>query len=133
MPRGELLLETPPPLPTALPRGMGQLLMILPMLCGVGAMAFMYAGRGGGMVTYVVGGLFGLSMLGMMAGQFVMGGGQSKAEVDAVRRDYMRYLAQARRRVRRAVSQQREALMWRHPRPGDLWSICARGRMWERR
>ena len=32
--------------PTA-PRSLGQLLMILPMLCGVGAMAFLYAGRGG--------------------------------------------------------------------------------------
>jgi DNA segregation ATPase FtsK/SpoIIIE, S-DNA-T family len=51
MPRGELVLESPPPLPTALPKGMGQLLMILPMLLGAGAMAFMYAGRGGGMVT----------------------------------------------------------------------------------
>jgi DNA segregation ATPase FtsK/SpoIIIE, S-DNA-T family len=133
MPRGELVLESPPPLPTALPRGMGQVLMILPMLLGAGAMAFMYAGRGGGTVTYIVGGLFGLSMLGMMAGSFAMGGGQSKAEVDAARRDYMRYLAQSRRRVRKAVSQQRRALMWRHPSPEDLWSVCARGRMWERR
>ncbi|HZM84585.1 MAG TPA: type VII secretion protein EccCa [Candidatus Limnocylindrales bacterium] len=133
MPRGELVLESPPPLPTQLPRGMGQLLMILPMLLGAGAMAFMYAGRGGGTITYIVGGLFGLSMLGMMAGSFAMQGGQSKAEVDAARRDYMRYLAQSRRRVRKAVAQQRNALMWRHPAPEDLWSVCARGRMWERR
>lgn len=133
MPRGELVLESPPPLPTALPRGMGQLLMILPMLLGAGAMAFMYAGRGGGTITYIVGGMFGLSMIGMMAGSFVMQGGQSKAEVDAARRDYMRYLAQARRRVRKAVAQQRDALQWRHPAPEDLWSVCARGRMWERR
>ena len=45
LPRGELLLESPPELPDALPRGLGQLLMILPMVCGVGAMAFLYAGR----------------------------------------------------------------------------------------
>ncbi|HEX6683106.1 MAG TPA: type VII secretion protein EccCa [Candidatus Limnocylindrales bacterium] len=133
MPRGELVLESPPPLPTNLPRGMGQLLMVLPMVCGVGAMAFMYAGRGGGTVTWIVGGLFGLSMLGMAAGTFVAGGGASKAEIDAARRDYMRYMAQARRRVRRAVAQQRAALSWRHPAPEDLWAVCAQGRMWERR
>ena len=43
LPRGELLLESPPELPERLPRGLGQLLMILPMVCGVGAMAFLYA------------------------------------------------------------------------------------------
>ncbi len=133
LPRGELLLESPPPLPATLPRSMGQLLMVLPMVCGVGAMAFMYAGRGGGTVTWIVGGLFGLSMLGMAVGSFGMSGGQRKAELDASRRDYMRYLAQARRQVRRAVAQQRAALTWRHPRPHDLWSLHHTGRMWERR
>jgi S-DNA-T family DNA segregation ATPase FtsK/SpoIIIE len=133
MPRGELLLESPPPLPTQLPRSLGQLLMILPMICGVGAMAFMYAGRGGGTVTYIVGGLFGLSMLGMAVGSAGMSGGARKAELDAGRRDYMRYLAQARRQVRRAAAQQRAAQTWRHPRAEDLWSVCVTGRMWERR
>src|SRR5262245_49812469 len=65
LPRGEVLLESPPPLPGQLPRSMGQLLLVLPMVCGVAAMAFMYAGRGGGTTTWIVGGLFGLSMLGM--------------------------------------------------------------------
>src|SRR5215218_2848393 len=97
MPRGELLLESPPPLPAPQPRSLGQLLMVLPMVCGVGAMAFMYAGRGGGATTWIVGGLFGVSMLGMAVGSMGASGGARKAEVDAARRDYMRYLAQARR------------------------------------
>jgi S-DNA-T family DNA segregation ATPase FtsK/SpoIIIE len=120
-------------MPDQVPRGLGQLLMVLPMVCGVGAMAFMYAGRGGGAVTYVVGGLFGLSMLGMAVGSMSAGGGTKKAEVDAQRRDYMRYLAQVRRQARRATAQQRAALLWRHPAPAALWSICASRRMWERR
>ncbi|NBE82881.1 type VII secretion protein EccCa [Micromonospora rubida] len=132
LPRGEVLLESPPELPEQTPRGMGQLLMILPMVCGAGAMAFLYAGRGGGMMTYVVGGLFGVSMLGMALGS--MGnGGNDKAELNAERRDYMRYLAQMRKRTRRAAEQQRAAMAWRHPEPDALWSIAASRRLWERR
>ncbi|SCF44963.1 DNA segregation ATPase FtsK/SpoIIIE, S-DNA-T family [Micromonospora purpureochromogenes] len=132
LPRGEVLLESPPELPEQTPRGMGQLLMILPMVCGVGAMAFLYAGRGGGMMTYVAGGLFGVSMLGMAIGS-LGNGGNDKAELNAERRDYMRYLAQMRKRTRRAAEQQRAAMTWRHPEPDALWSIAASRRMWERR
>ncbi|MEH1057295.1 type VII secretion protein EccCa [Micromonospora sp. CPCC 206171] len=132
LPRGEVLLESPPELPEQTPRGMGQLLMILPMVCGVGAMAFLYAGRGGGMMTYVAGGLFGVSMLGMAIGS-LGNGGNDKAELNAERRDYMRYLAQMRKRTRRAAEQQRAAMTWRHPEPDALWSVAASRRMWERR
>ncbi|MFI7518899.1 type VII secretion protein EccCa [Micromonospora globbae] len=132
LPRGEVLLESPPELPEPTPRGLGQLLMILPMVCGVGAMAFLYAGRGGGMMTYVAGGLFGVSMLGMAIGSLA-NGGTDKAELNANRRDYMRYLAQMRKRTRRAAEQQREAMAWRHPEPDALWSIAASRRLWERR
>ncbi|MFE9692590.1 type VII secretion protein EccCa [Micromonospora sp. NPDC005806] len=132
LPRGEVLLESPPELPEQQPRGMGQVLMILPMLCGVGAMAFLYAGRGGGMMTYVAGGLFGVSMLGMAVGT-LGNGGNDKAELNAQRRDYMRYLAQMRKRTRRAAEQQRAAMTWRHPEPDALWSVAASRRLWERR
>ena len=128
-----MLLESPPELPEPTPRGMGQLLMILPMFCGVGAMAFLYAGKGGGMMTYVAGGLFGVSMLGMAIGSLANSGGKDKAELNADRRDYMRYLAQMRKRTRRAAEQQRAAMAWRHPEPDALWSIAASRRLWERR
>ncbi|MEV4757076.1 type VII secretion protein EccCa [Micromonospora sp. NPDC049559] len=133
LPRGELLLESPPELPEQLPRGIGQLMMLLPMVCGVGAMAFLYAGRGGSTMTYVAGGLFGVSMLGMAFSTLGSGGGQKRAELDAQRRDYMRYLSQVRKRVRRAAAQQRAALLWRHPGPETLWSVAASRRLWERR
>jgi len=133
LPRGELLLESPPEVPEQLPRSIGQILMLLPMLAGVGAMAFLYAGRGGGTLTYVAGGMFGVSMLGMAVGQMGGGSGDKKAELNAERRDYMRYLAQIRKRVRRAADAQRAALTWKHPEPDALWSIAASRRMWERR
>ncbi|GIJ55887.1 type VII secretion protein EccCa [Virgisporangium aurantiacum] len=134
MPRGELVLESPPDLAEPLPRSLAQLLMLLPMMAGGGAMALMYAGGGrGGVLTYLVGGLFAVSMLGMGATSIGHNTGHSRAETDARRREYMRYLGQSRRQVRRAAAQQRRALLWRHPEPATLWSLVASKRMWERR
>ncbi|GAA3734415.1 type VII secretion protein EccC [Plantactinospora mayteni] len=133
LPRGELVLEAPPELSEPLPRSLLQVLMLVPMVAGVAAMAILYSGRGGGVLTYVVGGLFGLSMLGMAATSMGGGHGNSRAEVDVQRRDYLRYLTQARRKARNAAAQQRTALLWRHPAPAALWSVGASRRMWERR
>jgi len=133
LPRGELMLESPPELPEQLPRGIGQMLMFLPMLAGVGAMAFMYSGGQNNTRMMVTGALFGVSMLGMAVTQFTQGGGEKKHELDAERRDYMRYLAQVRKQARRAASQQRAAVLWRHPAPDALWATAASKRLWERR
>jgi DNA segregation ATPase FtsK/SpoIIIE, S-DNA-T family len=133
MPHGELVLEPPPELPEDAGNNVARYLMVLPMLAGAGAMAFLYAGRGGGPLTYMVGGLFGMSMLGMILISMATGGGNKKAELNAERRHYMRYLAQSRRRTRRAAQQQREAMWWRHPDPETLWSYAASRRLWERR
>jgi S-DNA-T family DNA segregation ATPase FtsK/SpoIIIE len=132
-PRGELVLESPPELGEPVPRSFGQLFLLLPMIAGGAAMAIMYSSRGGGTLTYLVGGLFGVSMLGMAAMSFGNSQGSKRAEVDAQRREYLRYLAQARRQVRRAATQQGTALVWRHPAPASLWSVPASGRLWERR
>jgi S-DNA-T family DNA segregation ATPase FtsK/SpoIIIE len=127
------VLESPPELAEPIPRSLGQLLLLLPMFAGGAAMAIMYANRGGGALTYVVGGLFGVSMIGMAAMSFGASQGAHKGEVDAKRREYLRYLAQSRRQVRRAAEQQRTALLWRHPPSTMLWSVPAAGRLWERR
>jgi len=134
LPHGELPLEPPPELPQPASPNMMRLLMILPMVAGAGAMAFMFAGRGGGgPLQYVIGGLFGISMLGMLVVSMGSSSGNKTAEVNAERRDYMRYLAQVRRRTRRAAEQQREAMLWKHPEPDALWSVAASKRLWERR
>ncbi len=132
LPQGEIALEAPPEVPEQLPRGVGQLLMLLPMLAGAGAMAMLYTGRGGAL-SYVAGGLFGVSMLGMFVGSFAGLGQDRAAQLDAERRDYLRYLSQLRRRARRAAAAQRASLIWSHPAPDALWSIAAGGRLWERR
>lgn len=132
MPRGEVALVPPPELPSS-KRDMMQVMYMLPMMAGGGAMAMMYAGRGGGPLMYVVGGLFGLSMLGMGAMTFLRSGQGKKSEVDEERRDYIRYLGQTREQIRTATDQQRKSLLWRHPDPDVLWSLAASNRLWERR
>jgi S-DNA-T family DNA segregation ATPase FtsK/SpoIIIE len=136
IPTGEVLLDPPPELPQPSGKGWTQTLAMLPMLAGSGAMAFMFAGSGSqrGPLAYVTGGLFGVSMLGMMFTQMLgQSGGPSKREMAAVRREYMRHLDQLRRRIRRTVRQQRRAMFYRHPEPDQLWSTAASQRLWERR
>ncbi|HEX5495460.1 MAG TPA: type VII secretion protein EccCa, partial [Mycobacteriales bacterium] len=133
LPRGEILLESPPELPEVVAGNFTQALTYLPMLAGAGSMVFLVAGPGARPITYVASGMFGLSMIGMMFGQIGRGTGERKQRLNAERRDYLRYLGQMRRRVRRAAAQQREALSWRNPEPGSLWSVVMSSRLWERR
>ncbi|GAB3406566.1 type VII secretion protein EccC [Flindersiella endophytica] len=109
------------------------MVMMVPMLAGGGAMALMYSTMGGGgRMSYIVGGLFGLSALGMAAMAFA-GQGAPRREMARARRGYLRHLAQQRIRARRAVKQQREALAYLHPDPRQLWTLVASYRLWERR
>src|SRR5205814_7548389 len=108
--------------------------MLLPMLTGTVATARMFAGRQGGAYAYVVGGVFGISSLGMLATGFGSGGGQpKKAEMMAARREYLRHLTVLRQRVREHADKQREGLHYRHPEPATLWSLVDSFRLWERR
>jgi S-DNA-T family DNA segregation ATPase FtsK/SpoIIIE len=133
LPSGEVIVDPPPVIPDAQGKSWSQMMMMLPMLAGSGAMALMFAGRGGGMLTYLTGGMFGVSSLGMIGMQLMNGGGKSKKEMIAARRDYMRHLALHRRKARRTAVQQREAMFYRHPDPEALWVAAASHRLWERR
>ncbi len=133
MPRGEILLESPPEIPETTSAGFQAMLMYLPMLAGAGAMVFMVVTPGASPITYVSSGMFSLSMFGMMLGQIGRGAGERRQRLNGARRDYFRYLTQVRRKVRRATAQQREALEWNSPDPRSLWSLVMSGRLWERR
>jgi len=132
-PRGEFLLEPPPELPETGSGGIGQYLMYLPMVGGAGAMVFLYAGTGATAITYVASAMYGLSSFGMIASQFGRNAGDRTRKVDGDRRDYLRYLGQARRRVREAIGQQARSQFWNHPDPECLWSFAMSSRRWERR
>lgn len=134
-PRGEIVLDSPPELPeTTSGGGGGQALMILPMLAGIGAMALMMTARGSGNpIMMLAMGMMGISFMGMMLGNLGRQSGEKRRKLDGDRRDYQRYLVQVRRRVRKAVDQQRKAALWHHPDPGSLWCLALGTRLWERR
>jgi S-DNA-T family DNA segregation ATPase FtsK/SpoIIIE len=134
LPDGELTLEPPPAIPQPTGARWQQWLSVLPMLAGTVATALMFGGReGAGSYTYIVGGIFGLSTLGMLITNWGGANGPRKAELMQARRDYLRYLGGMRERVRTVITNQRTALSHRYPDPQALWAEAMGRRVWERR
>src|SRR4051794_21592011 len=134
MPTGEIAIEPPPVIPQPTGQRWQQWLSVVPMLAGTVATALMFGGRDGASTyTYVVGGIFGLSTLGMLVTNWGGSNGPRKGELIQARRDYLRYLAGLRRTVREAIVEQRTALQHQHPDPQALWAEALGPRVWERR
>ncbi|WP_431676443.1 type VII secretion protein EccCa [Kitasatospora sp. KL5] len=134
MPDGEIQLQEPPGLPEQ-QGGMAGVITMAPMALGSLSMVFVFLrpGDGGGVLTYVAMGMMALSAVGMLVTQLIRSSSDRKRELRAERRDYLRYLAQVRRQVRRQTAHQQEALAWRHPDPSALSSLARTSRLWERR
>ena len=134
MPSGEVILDPPPEAPSPNQRGWARMMMMLPMAAGTCAMGLMMGVQRGGPLAYVAGGMYGVSILGMITMQFAnQSGAGSKREMIEARRQYMRRLSQLRAQVRNTIRRQREAIHYRHPEPDSLWSTAATFRLWERR
>src|SRR3954471_14661420 len=88
IPTGELSVEAPPELPPAAGGRWQQAMMGVPMLGGSVAMAMMMGRGPGGPFAYVVGGLFRVSSLAMLATSFGSNGSPRKSEMMAARREY---------------------------------------------
>jgi S-DNA-T family DNA segregation ATPase FtsK/SpoIIIE len=114
--------------------GFQTVMTYLPMAAMAGMTGLMMtAGGPSNPLMMVSSGGMALAMGGMMLGQMGRGAGERKFKLNGERRDYYRYLAQTRRKVRRAAKQQREALEWNSPAPESLWSLVMSARLWERR
>jgi S-DNA-T family DNA segregation ATPase FtsK/SpoIIIE len=133
LPQGEIVLQAPPALPRGSGQGPTQLLFMLPMMLGMGAMSFVYIGRSSGPMTWIFGGLYASAMVGMLAMGVSRGGSAKKAQINDERRDYLRYLAGLRRQAREVAGAQRAALLATLPDPADLWAVAGTGLMWDRR
>lgn len=133
MPSGELILAAPPEIPPPPARQWAQLLMVLPMVAMMAAMMLMFSGSMSGSIRFVIYGLMGVGMLGMVVMGLLQGGGPSKREMGHARRKYLRDLAQQRLRLRRAVRAQRSVMAYLHPEPTQLWWLASSFRLWERR
>lgn len=128
------MLDPPPAIPRTGGGRWQQWLAVLPMLAGTLATAMMFGGRDGASpYAYVVGGIFGLSTLGMLVLNVTTASGPRKAELMQARRDYLRYLGGLRNQVRATIAEQHAALTYRYPEPAALWSAAAGPRVWERR
>src|SRR6201995_760129 len=101
--------------------------MYLPMGAMTIGMVAVIAGGHASPVLFIGSGAMAVGMAGMMVGQLVRGRGDRKVKINGQRRDYLRYLSQLRRRVRRAAEQQRQALEYRGPDPRSLPSLGAAG------
>jgi S-DNA-T family DNA segregation ATPase FtsK/SpoIIIE len=135
MPSGELSLQEPPVMPEEPTGNMGLLLTFLPMALGSSMMILLFIGPGhtSGPTTWLAGGLMMVTTMSMMVGQMSRTTSQRKRRTKGERRDYLRYLAQTRKKIRQQVGQQRKALAWIHPDPEALWSVAMSSRVWERR
>jgi DNA segregation ATPase FtsK/SpoIIIE, S-DNA-T family len=134
MPSGQVELAEPPVLAESGGGGdIGSAVGFLPMLLGAASMGLMFTVSKGSPETYLMSGMMGTSMMAMGAGQFGRGGKDRSRRMRAERRDYLRYLAQRRKQADAAAAEQRTAMAWDNPDPGNLWSLAAGPRLWERR
>jgi S-DNA-T family DNA segregation ATPase FtsK/SpoIIIE len=134
MPDERIDLQEPPVMAEPAARDTSSVMSMLPMGIGSMLMVMSFSGVGGSSpTTYLFGGGMGLSMMAMSLGQLGRAASERKRKMRAERRDYLRYLAQLRGRVRAAADEQRSAVLWNNPAPGALWSIATGPRLWERR
>src|SRR5919197_3431303 len=119
-PGGDLQIQEPPVLPDIQPGGLRQAMTILPMMVMTGVMLLLFLGPTRGPFGWTMMGMMAVAMVGLVIGQFAVSNTERKHRMGGDRRDYLRYLAQQRRKVRRSVEEQRQASAWRHPDPVAL-------------
>ncbi len=133
MPSGELSLQEPPVLPEAPTGNLGMLLMYLPMAIGSSVTILIFVSPSKPGLGLMAAGLMALTSMTMVFGQVGRTTSERKRRMRGERRDYLRYLAQTRKKVRSVAVAQRESLAWQHPDPAGLWSVAMSSRLWERR
>ncbi len=133
MPTGEVSLQEPPVLPEAPTGNLGVVLTYLPMAIGSGALMLMFVSPAKGGMSLLAVGLLAMTSLTMVFGQVGRSTSERKRRMRGERRDYLRYLAQSRKRIRSIADEQRQSLVWHQPAPDALWSVAMSSRLWERR
>ncbi|MFE3907830.1 type VII secretion protein EccC, partial [Streptomyces sp. NPDC059153] len=119
VPMDELTLESPPELPRGQQEGM--LMQILPVL-GMGSSVVFFFSPQAHPFMRIMGVLMLVSTVGMVVAQLVRHRRGTQGQMADVRRDYLKYLAQTRRTVRRTARKQRDVQLYLQPAPEQLWS-----------
>ena len=132
IPDEEVTLEAPPEIPRESDNNM--LMNLLPMLGMGGSAAFFFMPGMGNPFMKVMGVIMLASTLAMVVAQIVKARQGPSGQMTQDRQDYLKYLSQQRRDIRRTARRQRDNQLFLHPAPDQLWSIVAEGRrVWERR
>ncbi|MCW0214641.1 MAG: type VII secretion protein EccCa [Pseudonocardia sp.] len=129
MPAGELPVESPPEPERTVPGGIVN--RVVPAATMLGSIGFIAVMGVDNPTSWLFGGMFALSSIGMLVSG--AGRGDRTATLDEDRRDYLRYLGLLRGRVRAVAAAQRVALESAHPHPSAWPAVLAAGRLWERR
>ncbi|MFC0598619.1 type VII secretion protein EccCa [Streptomyces palmae] len=131
VPSEELALQPPPELPRG--RQESVLMQLLPTL-GMGSSMVYFFMPGAAPMMKIMGVMMMFSTVGMTIAMFIRHRQGSQGQMADTRRDYLKYLAQTRRTVRKTARLQRDAQFYLNPAPDQLWAIVAEGsRVWERR
>lgn len=108
-------------------------MQIVPMLGMGGSVVFFFHPTAQPFMR-IMGAMMLLSTIAMVVAMVVRFRRGTQGEMAQTRRDYLKYLAQTRRTIRRTARRQRDAQYYLHPSPDQLWSLVAEGsRVWERR
>ncbi|MEV7626852.1 type VII secretion protein EccCa [Actinoplanes sp. NPDC089786] len=133
LPTGDVELQEPPVMAEPAPPDIRAFLMAVPMALGMGGMMLMFGMFSRSPAMYVMGGVMFVGMISMGFVQIGKATGERKAKMKSERRDYLRYIAQLRKKARADADEQRSAVFWNNPDPARLWSIASGSRVWERR
>ncbi|MET7272801.1 type VII secretion protein EccCa [Streptomyces flaveolus] len=131
VPTQEVVLQPPP----ELPRGQqeGALMQLLPMLGMGGSVVFFFNPQAQPFMK-IMGMVMVASTIAMGIAMLVRYRRGNQGQMADMRRDYLRYLSQARQSAQTTARVQRDAQYYLHPSPEQLWALVAEGsRVWERR
>ncbi|KAA0118304.1 type VII secretion protein EccCb [Mycolicibacterium sp. P9-22] len=137
VPDGEVALRRPPEVPVAEPASpLARLLPVL-MLVAVGGMVVLYlsspAGPGATPSRNPMYMIFPVTMVLSVLGTLAHTARGRTAELNAGRRDYLRYLDTVAAETGETAWKQHVSAHWSHPDPTVLWTLVGGRRMWERR
>lgn len=131
VPRGRVTIQTPPEIQPDDGAG-GVLSSMVPMLGSLGAI-IMLVTRDSGPAGLMTGGMFLMSSLGFVAVNGWRQRAQRTQAMIAARREYLAYIADLRKTVRRAATAQRQAALWATPHPSALVVVAEENsRVWTR-
>ncbi|BCY13391.1 type VII secretion protein EccCa [Actinoplanes sp. L3-i22] len=133
LPDGQVELQEPPVMAEPAQPDFRAFMMVIPMGLGMGGMFLLYGMSNRSPAMYVMGIVMAVGMAGMGAMQIGRNAAERKTKMRSERRDFLRYIAQIRKKARQSAREQRQSVLWNNPAPGALWSIAMGARIWERR